>query len=141
MLHLLCFISSGRGQRGVNVVGTLSQLLGDLTPVEFNNRNVVEDSTFYIRGNSPETPNVWVFSTFYPNVWKHLPPPQCLTRSGGCTPTLLSRRAGSDVDATAAADRMRKSTSLPALCDRSVGVQPPLLVKHWGGGGCFQTLG
>ena len=33
------------------------------------------------------------------------------------------------------------STSLPALRDRSVGVQPPLLVKHWGGGGCFQTLG
>ena len=28
-----------------------------------------------------------------------------------------------------------------ALRDRSVGVQPPLLVKHWGGGGCFQTLG
>ena len=33
------------------------------------------------------------------------------------------------------------STSLPALRDRSVMVQPPLLVKHWGGGGCFQTLG
>ena len=33
------------------------------------------------------------------------------------------------------------STSLPALRDRSVKVQPPLLVKHWGGGGCFQTLG
>ena len=33
------------------------------------------------------------------------------------------------------------STSLPALRGRSVGVQPPLLVKHWGGGGCFQTLG
>ena len=33
------------------------------------------------------------------------------------------------------------STSLPALRDRSVGVQPPLLVKHWGGGDCFQTLG
>ena len=33
------------------------------------------------------------------------------------------------------------STSLPALRERSVGVQPPLLVKHWGGGGCFQTLG
>ena len=48
VLHLLCSISSGRGQHGVNVVGTLSQLLGVLTPVEFNNRNVVEDSTFYI---------------------------------------------------------------------------------------------
>ena len=33
------------------------------------------------------------------------------------------------------------SMSLPVLCDRSVGVQPPLLVKHWGGGGCFQTSG
>ena len=33
------------------------------------------------------------------------------------------------------------STSLPALRNRSVGVKPPLIVKHWGGGGCFQTLG
>ena len=60
------------------------------------------------RGNSLETPNVWVLSSFHPNVWKQPPPPQCLTRSGGCTPTLLSCRAGSDVDATAAADRTRK---------------------------------
>ena len=63
---------------------------------------------FFHRGNSPETPNVWVLSTFHPNVWKQPPPPQCLTRSGGCTPTLLSHRAGSDVDATTAADRTRK---------------------------------
>ena len=34
--------------RGVNVVRNLSQLLGDLTPVESNNRNIVENSTFYI---------------------------------------------------------------------------------------------
>ena len=33
---------------GVNVVRNLSQLLGDLTPVESNNRNIVEDSKFYI---------------------------------------------------------------------------------------------
>ena len=33
---------------GVNVVRNLSQLLGDLTPVESNNRNIVEDSMFYI---------------------------------------------------------------------------------------------
>ena len=33
--------------RGVNVVRNLSQLLGDLTPVESNNRNIMEDSTFY----------------------------------------------------------------------------------------------
>ena len=68
-------------------------------------------------GNSPETPNIWVLSTFHPNVWKQLPPPQCLTRSGGCTPMLLSRRADSDVDATAAADRTRK----PRRCHVSTG--------------------
>ena len=50
-----------------------------------------------IRGNSLETPNVWVLSTFHPKVWKQPPPPQCLTMSGGYTPTVLSRRAGSDV--------------------------------------------
>ena len=55
-----------------------------------------------------ETPNVWVLSTFHPKVWKQPPPSQCLTMSGGYTPTVLSRRAGSDVDATAAADWTRK---------------------------------
>ena len=69
------------------------------------------------RGNSLETPNVWVLSTFHPNVRKQPPPPQCLTRSGGCTPTLLSRRAGRDVDATAAADRTRT----PRRCHVSTG--------------------
>ena len=29
-------------------------------------------------GNSLETPNVWVLSSFHPNVSKQLPPPQCL---------------------------------------------------------------
>ena len=62
-------------------------------------------------------PMFWVLSTFHPNVWKQPPPPQCLTRSGGCTPTLLSRRAGSDVDATAAANWMRK----PRRCHVSTG--------------------
>ena len=53
-------------------------------------------------------PNVWGLSSFHPNVSKQPPPPQCL---GFCllfTPRLLSRRAGSDVDATAAAHRTRK---------------------------------
>ena len=61
-----------------------------------------------LRGNSLETPNVWGLSSFHPNVSKQPPPPQCL---GFCllfTPRLLSRRAGSDVDATAAAHRTRK---------------------------------
>ena len=31
-----------------------------------------------IRGNSLETPNVWVLSSFHPKVWKQPPPPQCL---------------------------------------------------------------
>ena len=60
------------------------------------------------RGNSLETPNVWGLSSFHPNVSKQPPPPQCL---GFCllfTPRLLSRRAGSDVDATAAAHRTWK---------------------------------
>ena len=60
------------------------------------------------RGNSLETPNVWGLSSFHPNVSKQPPPPQCL---GFCllfTPRLLSRRAGSDVDATAAAHRTPK---------------------------------
>ena len=52
-------------------------------------------------------------------------------------PVLTWQRRGFRVQL---ADAMA-STSLPALRDRSVGVQPPLLVKHWGGGGCFQTLG
>ena len=30
------------------------------------------------RGNSLETPNVWVLSSFHPNVSKQPPPPQCL---------------------------------------------------------------
>ena len=30
------------------------------------------------RGNSLETPNVWVLSSFHPKVWKQPPPPQCL---------------------------------------------------------------
>ena len=61
-----------------------------------------------LRGNSLETPNVWGLSSFHPNVSKQPPPPQCL---GFCllfTSRLLSRRAGSDVDATAAAHRTRK---------------------------------
>ena len=63
---------------------------------------------FNFWGNSLETPNVWGLSSFHPNVSKQPPPPQCL---GFCllfTPRLLSRRAGSDVDATAAAHRTRK---------------------------------
>ena len=52
-------------------------------------------------------------------------------------PVLTWQRRGFRVRSAAAV----ASTSLPALRDRSVGVQPPLIVKHWGGGGCFQTLG
>ena len=52
-------------------------------------------------------------------------------------PVLTWQRRGFRVQSAAAV----ASTSLPALRDRSVGVQPPLLVKHWGEGGCFQTLG
>ena len=33
------------------------------------------------------------------------------------------------------------STSLPSLHDRRVGVKRGQNPKHWGGGGCFQTLG
>ena len=83
--------------------------------MRFNGRNPVEPGsklTFLChvrkRGNSLETPNVWGLSSFHPNVSKQPPPPQCL---GFCllfTPRLLSRRAGSDVDATAAAHRTRK---------------------------------
>ena len=35
-------------------------------------------NTPWKRGNSLETPNVWVLSSFHPNVSKHQPPPQCL---------------------------------------------------------------
>ena len=69
------------------------------------------------RGNSLETPNVWGLSSFHPNVSKQPPPPQCL---GFCllfTPRLLSRRAGSDVDATTAVDRTQK----PRRCHVSTG--------------------
>ena len=52
-------------------------------------------------------------------------------------PVLTWQRRGFCVQSAVAVT----STSLPALRDRSVGVQPPLLVKHWGGGSCFQTLG
>ena len=64
------------------------------------------------RGNSLETPNVWGLSSFHPNVSKQPPPPQCLGFCPLFTPTFLSRRAGSDVDATAAADP--PLSSLPA---------------------------
>ena len=60
------------------------------------------------RGNSLETPNVWVLSSFHPNVWKQPPPPQCFGFCPLFTPTLLWRRAGSDVDATTSAHRTRK---------------------------------
>ena len=60
---------------------------------------------FKRRGNSLETPNVWGLSSFHPNVSKQPPPPQCLGFCPLFTPTFVSRRAGSDVDATAAADR------------------------------------
>ena len=52
-------------------------------------------------------------------------------------PVMTRQRRGFRVRSAASV----ASTSLPALRNRSVGVQPPLLVKHWGGGGCFQTLG
>ena len=60
------------------------------------------------RGNSLETPNVWVLSSFHPKVWKQPPPPQCFGFCPLFTLTVLSRRAGSDVDATAAAHWTRK---------------------------------
>ena len=34
-----------------------------------------------------------------------------------------------------------EATSLPALRDRSLGVKRRQNPKHWGGGGCFETLG
>ena len=52
---------------------------------------------FGIRGNSVETPNVWVLSSFHPNVSKHPPPPQCLgfvLFSPQCFETAASRRDG-----------------------------------------------
>ena len=52
-------------------------------------------------------------------------------------PVLTWQRRGFCVRSAAAV----ASTSLPALRDRSLGVEPPLLVKHWGRGGCFETLG
>ena len=62
---------------------------------------------FKLWGNSLETPNVWGLSSFHPNVSKQPPPPQCLGFCPLFTPTFVLRRAGSDVDATAAADRTR----------------------------------
>ena len=67
----------------------------------------------------------------HPNVSKQPPPPQCLTRSGGSTPRLLSRRAGSDVDATAAADRTRK----PRRCHVSTGQNKKIAVGREDSGG------
>ena len=58
--------------------------------------------------NSRLHPNVWGLSSFHPNVSKQPPPPQCLGFVIFSPPTLLSRRGGSDMDATAAADRTRK---------------------------------
>ena len=79
--------------------------------------------TLNFRGNSMErdpqcneTPNVWVLSSFHPNVSKQPPPTQMFGFCPLFTPTLLSRRARSDVEA---------STSLPALRNRgqNIGVK------------------
>ena len=60
------------------------------------------------RGNSLETPNVWVLSSFHPQCFETAASTPMFGFCPLFTPTLLSRRAGSDVDATAAADRTQK---------------------------------
>ena len=110
---VLFFLFSGHGSRipGECIVGSDGVMLTGKT---MSGSSV---TVIYNRGNSLETPNVWGLSSFHPNVSKHPPPPQCL---GFCllfTPRLLSRRAGSDVDATTAVDRTQK----PRRCYVSTG--------------------
>ena len=82
-------------------------------------------------GNSLETPNVWGLSSFHPNVSKQPPPPQCLGFCPLFTGTFVSRRAGSDVDATAAADRTRK----PRRCHVSTGQNKKIAAGREDSGG------